>query len=111
MGIGDMDGPGLRSLDASRAQDGRTALHQACLAGNLYAAELLIENGASVRVADAQGNTPLHVAASNWKVPEMAALLVRTKADVTATNAKGQTPAGIAAASHPEAGEKRNGGR
>jgi hypothetical protein len=92
----------VKPLDTVRSADGRTALHQAAEAKNLYAAELLLENGASVKIADAQGNSALHIAAASSS-REMVELLVRMKADVLLTNAKGQSAADIASASHDTA--------
>jgi hypothetical protein len=43
--------------------EGRTALHQCCLDGNLSMAKLLVEFGANVKLATQEGFSTLHVAA------------------------------------------------
>jgi len=57
--------------------------------------EALLQNGASVRVADQNGNTPLHFAASYCKNTNIFALLLQYGADPTVTNRFGLTPLNI----------------
>ena len=65
--------------------------------GRPDAVAMLLANGADVRVADAQGNTPLHHAARSTD-PGVAALLIDAQAQVDATNDSGQTPLAMACA-------------
>lgn len=65
--------------------------------GRPDAVAMLLANGADVRVADAQGNTPLHHAARSTD-PGVAALLIDAQAQVDAANDSGQTPLAMACA-------------
>lgn len=63
---------------------GRTALHLACMTGNLSISKLLIVNGAEINRWDkAKNNTPLH-SASCGKSIECIQLLLRRGAHVNA---------------------------
>jgi ankyrin repeat protein len=66
--------------------------------GRPEAVMTLLANGADPRVADADGNTPLHHAARSSD-PGVAALLRDAAAEVDAINKDGVTPLGIACAS------------
>lgn len=70
---------------------GRTPLHIAAEKGNVDAAMFLIENGANVNVADANGNTPLVFVINktgNLKITER---LLEKGASVNAQNRTGET--------------------
>jgi ankyrin repeat protein len=68
---------------------GRTALDSACETGNAEMAALLLMTGANAQCADADGVTPLHVAAAKGAEGCVRALL---DADVNARNVNGTTP-------------------
>jgi ankyrin repeat protein len=61
---------------------GRTALHRAALDGWTEIVELLLDNGASVNMADLEGETPLYCAARGSHVATVKLLLSR-RADPT----------------------------
>ena len=63
--------------------------------GRPDAVTTLLANGADPRVADAEGNTPLHHAARSSD-PGVAALLRDAAAETDALNAEGITPLGVA---------------
>jgi ankyrin repeat protein len=63
--------------------------------GRPDAVTTLLANGADPRVADAEGNTPLHHAARSSD-PGVAALLRDAAAEIDALNAEGITPLGVA---------------
>ncbi len=79
------------AIDARDGQRGITPLLWAALADQAEAAELLIQRGADVNAAAADGATPLHAAAflGNEKTVEA---LVQSGANINATNLRGQTP-------------------
>jgi hypothetical protein len=60
-------------------QDGRTALHKACDAGNVKCVELLLDYEASADVKDVKGDTPLEVAIQSGHVMCVRALWDRTQ--------------------------------
>lgn len=72
--------------------DGMPLLVTAAVNGRVKAVQFLLEQGAAVNAADAEGNTALIHAAVNDDVP-MAKLLLQHGADKAATNAAGQTAA------------------
>lgn len=97
---------------AARAADpnatdanGATALHEAALAGNLQAAQTLLEAGARVDARERRGATALNVAAERAQA-EMAELLLRRGANVQNADRYGSTPLHNAAYS-PHATEAR----
>lgn len=51
---------GYRNIDAKN-QDGKIAVHLACLYQNEEMIQKLIDSGANVNCRDSDGNTPLHV--------------------------------------------------
>ena len=72
-----------RFLSTSRVAD-RTPLHQAAFNGHTEVARLLVDEGAAVDPKDAEGETPLHRAASDYGNVEVARLLLDEVADVGA---------------------------
>jgi uncharacterized protein len=54
-------------VNAPVGREGRSLLHYACRYGNLDIAKLLVENGAFVDAVDADGRTPLLLAAAYWQ--------------------------------------------
>ncbi|KNC50336.1 MHC_I family protein [Thecamonas trahens ATCC 50062] len=104
--LADCDAP----LEAAEAESGKTALHAAADLLALDALAMLLELGAMVDVADAQGRTALHVVAAAHEVDAVSGarraieLLVGAGASVSARDAAGCTPvAAAAAAGHPAA--------
>ena len=82
---------------------GKTALHRAAKAGFVESMKILLGNGASVEVIDAQGETPLFdVVRSTIKDNEKRTLaikaLIKSGADARAENLRGQTPLSLAEA-------------
>jgi len=76
---------------------GQTALHVACLWGNLAAADCLIKNNADVnKTNDLTGGTPLHIAVTSPKPLEgrlaCAKLLLESGADPSIRDLRGGTP-------------------
>ena len=87
-----------------------SALHIASDGGNSELVELLLKHGASVDVADSDGNTALHLALKHLpprvtssqvvamnSVKSVPDVLLENKADVNAVNSSGETPLYIAA--------------
>ncbi len=90
-----------RGVDVNRAHGGLTPLLAATRDswhGRPEAVMTLLANGADARVADNDGNTPLHHAARSTD-PAVAALLLDAGAMVDALNHEGFSPLGIACAS------------
>ena len=79
----------VRSLESASAEWGSSALHLAAAAGQVAMAELLLENGAAVNMANDKRATPLHRAI---EFPDVVALLIDRGADVNATDDRGRTP-------------------
>lgn len=70
-------------------------LHLACYAGHEEIAKSLLDHGADINAQNANGNTPLHQAASYDGVSgslEICRLLVQRGADVNIRNNRGWTP-------------------
>lgn len=89
-----------RGIDLNAAHAGMTPLLAATRDswhGRPEAVMTLLANGADPRVADADGNTPLHHAARSSD-PGVAALLRDAAAELDVLNAEGVTPLGIACA-------------
>ena len=93
-----------RGADVNRSIGGLTPLLAATRDSHLGrpdAVLTLVSNGADTRVADAEGNTPLHYAALSCEAT-VAAILVDAAADVNAVNREGHTPLALAAAAGNE---------
>lgn len=78
-------------------EGGESFLHMAVRKDNTELAKQLIERGANVNIADREGNTALHIAASTQH--DSTALLLQlmaAKADHTMQNQQGQTPIKLA---------------
>lgn len=87
-------------VDVNAAHAGMTPLLAATRDswhGRPDAVMTLLANGADPRIADHDGNTPLHYAARSAD-PGVAALLRDAQADLDAVNAEGLTPLGVACA-------------
>ncbi|WP_411833777.1 ankyrin repeat domain-containing protein [Pseudoxanthomonas mexicana] len=87
-----------RGVDVNQAHAGMTPLLAATRDswhGRPDAVTTLLANGADPRVADADGNTPLHHAARSSD-PGVVALLRDAAADIDAINQEGLTPLGVA---------------
>jgi ankyrin repeat protein len=91
----------LRGVDLNRTHAGLTPLLVATRDswhGRIDAVTMLLANGADPRVADREGNTPLHHAARSTD-PAVAAQLLDAGADVNALNAEARPPLSFALAS------------
>lgn len=89
-----------RGLDLNAAHAGMTPLLAATRDswhGRPEAVMTLLANGADPRIADRDGNTPLHHAARSSD-PGVAALLRDAAAELEARNEEGMTPLGVACA-------------
>jgi len=72
-----------------------TALHIAASNGSIRCAQLLLDRGCSVNVADRKGNTPLHLAAMSG-CEALVSLLIRKGAKVVVNNKDHKTPMHLA---------------
>ncbi|KAK6300392.1 hypothetical protein J4Q44_G00284900 [Coregonus suidteri] len=75
--------------------DGITALHQACIDGNMEVMVFLLAQGANINQVDSEGWTPLHVAATCGNL-EITDFLLQQGASLTAVNCDGDVPLDIA---------------
>lgn len=73
-------------------------LIQAITGGNVHLLQALLQRGANPNVADADGNTPLHFAAS-FNDAQAIRLLLDYGADLSSRNATGFTPLDMCEAS------------
>lgn len=71
---------------------GETALHAAIAERQAGVVALLLERGASVKVVNMSGRTPLHFAAAYVDDPALVEELVSRGADVNARDVEGRTP-------------------
>ena len=87
-------------VDAVAGPRRRTALHEATASGSIEMIRALLLAGSSVRVADAFGETPLHLVArvDPARAGGLAPLLLASGADPRAADARGFTAAHAAAA-------------
>lgn len=72
----------------SRDEDGNIPAHLAAVYSKKNIAELLINSGANVNIANNKGTTPLH----NAQTPEITELLLNAGAEVDAQDIEGWTP-------------------
>lgn len=79
----------------SRNRSGNTALHAALAGRRFETARLLVERGADVNAADAEGWTPVHLAAHSGD-EDMVRFLLERGASPIAVNANGQIAADLA---------------
>ena len=79
----------VRSLESGSAEWGSSALHLAAAAGQVGMAELLLDRGAAVNMANDKRATPLHRAIEHAQV---VSLLIDRGADVNAIDDRGRTP-------------------
>ena len=70
-------------------------LHQAVLSGSVMACEFLMLNGSKLKVSDAEGNSPLHIAAKNKRTGQVM-LLLKHRADHTLLNNAGDSALDVA---------------
>jgi hypothetical protein len=71
-------------------------LHVACRSGSFQVVEELVNNSASVNIADCGGWTCLHVASYNGR-PHIVSMLLKKGADATLVNRRGETSWDLAA--------------
>jgi ankyrin repeat protein len=88
-------------LDTTNAEGfesrGLTALHWAAKFADEATLRVLVESGADIDARNAEGVTPLYVAARNWDGEHVVAALLDLGADITLTDSDGRTPLHIAA--------------
>ncbi|KAE9366325.1 ankyrin, partial [Stipitochalara longipes BDJ] len=86
-----------KKLD-NKDKEGKTALHWAVLCDCVGVVQRLLEKGASVKVEDEKGRTPLHVAVTGKilddtkKKEAIVKILLKHGADSDAKDAEGKTP-------------------
>jgi len=94
---------GNPSLIFSKADDGRTPLHNAAANGHKDVVELLLSSKATVNAKDNNGRTPLHHCAGDTAAAkdrkDVAELLLARKAEVSAKDKDGYMPLHFAAGS------------
>lgn len=83
-------------VNARQGGRGSTVLNTAVVYGQLKVAQLLIENGADVTLANGDGNTALHIA-SFFTYRELVELLLKNGASLKAKNKSGETPLDVVA--------------
>ncbi|XP_028997264.1 ankyrin repeat domain-containing protein 53 [Betta splendens] len=95
-------GPAARSdVDLSAREPGVTALHMACLYGQVAEMQLMVESGrGSVHSSDSQGRRPIHMVLSSQSSPNTTACLrylLQNGAGVNVTTVSGLSPLHVAA--------------
>eukprot|EP00899_Mesostigma_viride_P008496 jgi/Mesvir1/17648/Mv08866-RA.1 len=95
---------GMKDLEVDApTKNKQTPLHYACFGGHASVAKVLLELGADVAAADAEGGTPLHVASVAGHV-DVLRLLVTAAAPLEARDKAGHTPLHLAVTNgNPEA--------
>ena len=83
--------PKVLEMLLDRGAGASGALLQAASNRNPAVSELLVDGGTDIHVANAQGNTALHIAVSNPN-PAVARLLLNRGADINAANRQGRNP-------------------
>ncbi|XP_026209221.1 ankyrin repeat domain-containing protein 53 [Anabas testudineus] len=90
-----------QKLDLSGSKQGLTALHVACLYGQLAEIQHLVESGLGcLDSADCQGRQPIHLILSSQSSPNTSACLrylLDNRAEMNATTSSGLTPLHVAA--------------
>jgi len=76
----------------TRDKYNNTLLHSACDSNDIDAVRYLIENGASVHIANNHGNTPFHYAAWHNSSIDTVRYLIENGASVHIANNRGNTP-------------------
>lgn len=99
-------------LEARTERSSQTPMHQGARYGGAQTLREAVALGASVTAVDANGATPLHLAAlrvshANASDPEVIALLLAAGADPDARDAEGKTPLERAAEALPRKGKRR----
>lgn len=90
-GMGLILDEGLARVNDTSLETGMTALHQACLGGELRAVAYLLDAGADIEAQNLAGQTPLHVACQ-FDNARLAELLLSRGADLMALDEDGRTP-------------------
>ncbi|KAK2899903.1 hypothetical protein Q8A73_013032 [Channa argus] len=91
----------IEQLEPRLNKKGLTALHMACLYGQLSTIQLLVESGVGcLDHVDSQGHRPIHMVLSFWSSPNTSSCLrylLENRADVNTTTDLGLSPLHIAA--------------
>lgn len=85
-----------KALVDARNNNGRTALHIACMRGNLPLAKLLLKNGASINAMSNDNYNPLLLACQSNN-DELVNFLLENEADYTINNGTSKSPLCLAA--------------
>jgi ankyrin repeat protein len=90
-----LDHPDCASIVNATENDGKTALFEACLLGNIKAAKYLVAHDADTNIRNEKGNSCLHAAcqSGNFKLVKW---LVEIGADINVVNCSGYRPVDFA---------------